>query len=249
MSSSFDGGKMLVFAHRGASGGAPENTMAAFKQAIEKGSDGVELDIHLTADGKVVVIHDATVDRTSDGKGEVAYRNYGELARLDMAARWKGSTWGAQRIPLLEEVIECVIPAGLLMNIEIKGGKASPALAERAVGIIRSYDAMDRVVFSSFDPSQINKVRTLVPSSRRALLSYFPPPLSLGKADDLWGCHPNHLLASKGAVERWHSEGMHVQLWTVNTKKSMQRALRMGADGIITNHPALALAVRDGKIS
>ena len=248
MSSSFDGAKMLVFAHRGASGGAPENTMAAFKQAIEKGSDGVELDIHLTADGKVVVIHDATVDRTSDGRGEVAYRNYSELAKLDMAARWKGSKWGAQRIPLLEEVIECVIPAGLLMNVEIKGGKASPMLAEQAVSIIKGYDAMDRVVFSSFDPLQLNKVRTLVPSSRRALLSYFPPPVSAGKADDLWGCHPYHMLVSKGTVQKWHLEGMHVQLWTVNTKKDMQMAIRIGADGIITNHPALALAVREGKI-
>ena len=147
------------------------------------------------------------MDRTSDGRGEVAYRNYSELAKLDMAARWKGSKWGAQRIPLLEEVIECVIPAGLLMNVEIKGGKASPMLAEQAVSIIKGYDAMDRVVFSSFDPLQLNKVRTLVPSSRRALLSYFPPPVSAGKADDLWGCHPYHMLVSKGTVQKWHLKG------------------------------------------
>lgn len=248
MSNLEDMGKMMIYAHRGASGAAPENTLAAFHQAVEKGADGIELDVHLSADGKVVVIHDARIDRTSNGTGEVAYMNYSELIKYDMAAKWKGSKWEAQRIPLLDEVVDIAISSGLLLNIELKGGKASPMLAEETIKIIRERGIEDRVILSSFDIDQLRRARLALPTSRRALISFFPPQPSLGLVDDLWGCHPNHSLTTKAAVSRWQTSNMHVQLWTVNTKEAILRALRLGVDGIITNHPALAVTIRQGKI-
>lgn len=238
----------MIFAHRGASEGAPENTMAAFSQAIEKKADGVELDVHLSADGKVVVIHDDRLDRTSDGTGQVAYMNYDELTKYDMAAKWKGAKWGKQRIPLLEEVIDLVIPEGLRVNIELKGGRASPMLADEAVRIVKEKSAEDKVVFSSFDPAQLERVRLLMPGVRRASLSWLMPTVQYGRSNDLWGCHPNYLFASKIRIDSWHDAGMCVTLWTVNTKQEMIRAMKIGADGIITNHPALAVSIREGKI-
>jgi len=242
------GGGMMVFAHRGASGAAPENTLAAFEQAAEKGADGVELDVHMSADGKVVVIHDSRLERTSDGSGEVAYMNYAELEKFDMGARWKGSPWGFQRMPLLEEVIDLAKSTGMMLNIELKGYKANPALAEAVARIVSERGFADRSIFSSFDIGQLRRMKVALPQSRLAYITFFPPQPQLGTAEDLWGCHPNHSLTTKLSVRKWQEAGMHVQLWTVNSKDAILRAIRIGVDGIITNHPALALSIKEGKI-
>lgn len=241
-------GGMMVFAHRGASGAAPENTMAAFEQAAEKGADGIELDVHMSADGKVVVIHDSRLERTSDGSGEVAYMNYTELEKFDMGARWKGSPWGFQKMPLLEEVIDLASSTGLMLNIELKGYKANPALAETVARIVSKKGFEDRAIFSSFDIGQLRRMKVALPKSRLAFITFFPPQPQLGTVEDLWGCHPNHSLTTKLSVKKWQEAGMHVQLWTVNSKEAILRAIRIGADGIITNHPALALSIKEGKI-
>lgn len=240
---------MMVFAHRGASGAAPENTMAAFQQAIEKGADGVELDVHLTADGKAVVIHDKTIDRTSDGKGEVSSMSYDRIMQYNMAAKWKGSDWGVQRIPLLEEVIDCVVPAGLMINIELKGKKGAPELAEEVSRVVVRKGAANTVMYSSFDAVQLRRMGELMPGSKRALISFLPYPAGIANKEGLWGCHPHYLLTTKAAVDAQHAAGMHIQLWTVNSKPAIKRALIMKSDGIITNHPALAVAIRDGRLN
>ena len=241
-------GRMMVFAHRGASGAAPENTMAAFEQASEKGADGIELDVHMSADGEVVVIHDARLERTSDGSGEVAYMNYAELEKFDMGAKWKGSPWGFQRIPLLEEVISLAKSTDMMLNIELKGYKANPRLAEATAKIVQENGFEADVIFSSFDIGQLRRTKVALPQARLAYITFFPPQPQLGVAEDLWGCHPNHSLTTKLSVRKWQEAGMHVQLWTVNSKEAILRAIRIGVDGIITNHPALALSIIGGKI-
>ena len=240
---------MMVFAHRGASGAAPENTLAAFNQAIEKGADGVELDVHLTSDGKAVVIHDPTINRTSDGKGEVASMSYNVLRSFNMGARWKGSDWGIQRLPLLEEVIDCVVPSGLMVNIELKGSEGTPRLAEEVARVVKEKGASDMVMFSSFDAYQLKAIGELIPDSRRAILTFFPYPAKRAKAEGLWGCHPHHLLTSRAAIDSYHEAGLRIQLWTVNTKPALKGAFLNKADGVITNHPALAVAIREGRLN
>lgn len=249
MNGSYERHRMMVFAHRGASGAAPENTLAAFQQAIEKGADGVELDVRLTSDGKAVVIHDPTINRTSDGKGEVSSMSYNVLRSFNMAAKWKGSDWGVQRIPLLEEVIDCVVPSGLTVNIELKGAAGDPRLAEEAARVVRERRATDNVIFSSFDPYQLQVVGGLLPGSRRAILCFLPYPARRAKAEGYWGCHPHYLLTGRAAIDSYHSEGLYIQLWTVNTKPDLKRALSMKADGVITNHPAIAVAIREGRLN
>lgn len=246
--SATDRSSMKIFAHRGASGAAPENTIAAFEQAVEKGADGVELDVHLTADGKCVVIHDSRVDRTSDGAGEVAYMNYSELSRLNMSAKWKGSPWGFQRIPLLDEAVDIARTNNLILNVELKGYKANPRLAEEACRIVKDKGYEDMTIFSSFDIGQLRRAKVAIPKAKCAFITFFPPLAHLGIEEQLWGCHPNHSLTTKLAVRRWQEAGMHVQLWTVNSKEALLRAVRLGVDGVITNHPALALSIREGKI-
>ena len=250
MMSSIEGryGGMMVFAHRGASGAAPENTMAAFEQAAEKGADGVELDVHMSADGKVVVIHDSRLDRTSDGSGEVAYMNYAELEKFDMGAKWRGSPWGFQKMPLLGEVIDLARSTDMMLNIELKGYKANPGLAEAVARIVTDMGYEGRTIISSFDIGQLRRMKVALPHARLAYITFFPPQPQLGVLEDLWGCHPNHSLTTKLSVKKWQDAGMHVQLWTVNSKEAILRAIRIGVDGIITNHPALALSIKEGKI-
>ena len=140
---------MYVLAHRGYSGKAPENTMAAFELALAAGADGLELDVHITKDGEVVVIHDHTLERTTNGRGRVEELTYSELAQFD-AGSWFGEEFRGQRLPKLSEVCELIRGTDKIFNVELKTGVGFQTLTEKVAELIVAYDLVHKTIISSF---------------------------------------------------------------------------------------------------
>ncbi len=232
---------LLVTAHRGFSGKAPENTLASFRAAIDAGSDMIELDVHLTRDNEVVVIHDDTLERTTTGKGNVADKTLAELKSLD-AGVWFNPRFVGERIPTLAEVLT-LVRGRILVNIELKKGKNFPytmeELADRTLAVVEKAGMTDQVLFSSFAPAAIDRIR--VRNSR------LPVALIIDKAwakpDKPGGGTLYRTLNCRAAVlneeniRSAHAAGIKIHVWTVDTTEAMERFIALGVDGIITNHP------------
>ena len=158
-----------IIAHRGASGCSPENTIPAFRKAIEIGSNGIELDVHLTKDDKIVVVHDFNIDRTSNGKGYVKDYTLNELKKFDFGS-WYGEKFASVSIPTLEEVLELVKYYNWngLINIEIKNGPIFyPNIERKLIGIIRAYGLEENVIFSSFNHYSLKILKEIDPNIDR----------------------------------------------------------------------------------
>jgi glycerophosphoryl diester phosphodiesterase len=232
---------IVVTAHRGFSGQAPENTRAAFRAAIDAGSHMIELDVHLTRDNEVVVIHDDTLERTTNGKGNVAEKTFAELERLDAGA-WFNPRFAGERIPTLAEVLE-IARGRIRINIELKKGKNFPytmeELADRTLAVVEKAGMADQILFSSFDPAAINRIRKRNPRLSIALIVdkpwVKPEDPSGGTLYPMLSCRTSVL--NEENVRRAHAGGIKVHVWTVNTKEAMEKFIALGVDGIITNHP------------
>ena len=242
---------LAVIAHRGASAHAPENTLPAFQLALDMGADVIEMDLRLSADGRVVVIHDATVDRTTGGTGAVAELTLAELKALDagsaFAARSGGSPNGRIEIPTLEEVL-AAFPAARMM-VELKAGSGA-ALADSVARILARHGAGKRVIVVSFDSGYLRRFRRLAPgvatgagsgeTARFYLLHlvglhrwYRPQAEYLTVPESVRGTRivtPRFLRAAARL-------GMEVHVWTVDDADAMRRLAGMGVAGILTNHP------------
>lgn len=238
----------LIFAHRGASADAPENTLAAFKLALEQGADGIELDAKLTADGEVVVIHDRTVDRTTNGTGYVSQMTLAQLRQLDAGA-WKGAAFKGSTIPTLAEVLEA-FGNRLLINIELTNyGSPEDGLPEKAARLVQACQVEHSVLFSSFLPSNLTIIRQTLPQVPLAILAR-PGPAgwrnrsahSRETAPEF--LHPHFLDTSKRLIDRERSAGRQVTAWTVNHPFLMRRLMHAGVAGLITDNPRLGLQIR-----
>ena len=232
---------VMRIAHRGASGDglAPENTLAAIERAIEIGVDAVEIDIHLTADGHVAVIHDRTVDRTTNGAGPVDQMTLDELKRLD-AGGWFGKSFAGERVPTLQEVLDLVRWRALIL-IEAKTEEA----AEQAVTIIRSERAQSRVVMQSFiGPAvrSINRLDRRIPTAflmtgseanLRRRTGVVKRGLNLG-ANAL---ALRYTAATPDLVQMFLNRAMGFWVYTVDEPEEMREMIEMGVGGIITNFP------------
>ena len=228
----------LIFAHRGASGAAPENTLPAFRQAIEVGADGVELDVHLTSDGVPVVIHNETVDATTDGTGRVTEMTVAQVKTLDAGAHFD-PTFAETRVPTLEEVL-AEIGQRLLVNIELKpAGGRNAGLAPAVVEVVLQMGLENRIWFSSFKPHHLFQARqasSVIPCG----LLYSPlnpltPLFRLFTPHD--ALHPYHRMITPKLVERAHARGLRVSTWTVDDVAVAHRLADWGVDTIITNEP------------
>ncbi|MGQ9897065.1 MAG: glycerophosphodiester phosphodiesterase [Acidobacteriota bacterium] len=231
----------VVFGHRGAAGTRPENTHAGFWQAFAERADGIELDVRCCGSGEVVVIHDETVDRTSDGHtGRVAHLSLSELRRFDFGY---GKGFGRETIPTLEEVFTR-LPAGKLINVEIKNDDLHSHGEERAVAhLIAEFKLQERCLVSSFNPlvlwrlQQHNAYLSLAylyrPQSRW-YLRYLPITRWLR----LRALHPHHTLVTAHQVAQAHRQGLQVNTWTVNDEADLERVVNCGVDGIVTDYPA-----------
>ncbi len=235
----------LVIAHRGDKAYAPENTLAAFRQAAEKGAHGIEFDVKLTADGRVIVLHDQTVDRTTNGHGNVARLSLAALRTLEANVQFPGQFPG-ERVPTLEEVFEGV-GQRLHMNVELTN-YATPgdSLVEKVAALVKKHGLEARVLFSSFLVTNLKKAYTLLPDVPRGLLTYSGMlgwwGRKFGWHDKIYSAlHPYLTDTDQGMVDRVHAEGKRLHVWTVNQESDLKHMIGLGVDGIITDDPAKAL--------
>jgi glycerophosphoryl diester phosphodiesterase len=240
----------IIFAHRGASAYAPENTLAAFELAIAQQADAIELDVKLSADGQVVVIHDSTVDRTTNGKGKVKDMSLAELKALD-AGSFVSRNFSGEKIPTLEEVFEAV-GRRTFINVELKNyTNRRDDLVETVCMQVKKHQMQKRVMFSSFFPNALSKARSYLPDVPRGLLALNGLlgvwarsfGFSFGKYDAL---HPNLKDFTQQEVTRVHRLKRRVHVYTVNAEEDMRRLFKWGVDGIFTDDPQLAVKVRSG---
>ena len=237
---------ILVWAHRGASGIVPENTLQAFAKAVELGADGVELDIQMSADGEIVVIHDEMVDRTSDGKGWVKDFTLEQLRQLDVSYGHK--ELGHVCIPTMREVFELLKPTELTINIELKTGILDyPGMEEKILIMTREYAFEDRVIYSSFNHYSVLRMKAIDPS------------IKCGMLEESWLINAGAYVASTGVecfrpffknmtpenVAEVKSHGLEINTWTVNEEEDIREMFRVGVDSVIGNYPDLVNKIRN----
>lgn len=237
--------KPLVWAHRGASGYAPENTLAAFQKAVDLGADGVELDIQLTKDDQIVVIHDEMIDRTSDGKGWVKDYTLEELRAFNYN-RTKPEYKHAD-IPTMREVFELLKPTGLFINIEIKTGVVFyEKIEEKILALAKEMGMEDRVCYSSFNHYTVTRIHELKPDAEVGFL-YADGPIdmpSYGVKHGVNALHPAlYNLQYDGFVKECKEKGLKLNVWTVNERPYMEMCCQYDVDAIITNYPDIAKEV------
>jgi len=240
----------IVIGHRGDKLYAPENTLSSFKQAAEKGADGVEFDVKLTADQQVIVLHDPTVDRTTNGSGKVAKLSLEEIRRFDAGIQYPGK-FPNEKIPTLEEVFETV-GRRLFMNIELTNySTPNDGLVTKVVELVKNHGMENRVLFSSFFPWNLQKAGTLLPETPCALLTMRGWKGYLGRSFG-WrgGCaalNPFMTDVNAGLVFRVHTAGKRINAWTVTAEDDIKRMIGLGVDGIITGDPALTFRLLGRK--
>jgi glycerophosphoryl diester phosphodiesterase len=233
-----------VIAHRGDKMHAPENTLAAFKLAAEKGADAIEFDVQLTADGQVIVIHDQAVDRTTNGTGKVSGFLLEDLRDLDAGA-WFSEQFRGERLPTLEEVFETVSKR-LYMNVELKNYTTpGDSLASKVVELVKKHGVQDRMLFSSFLPHNLRKARLLLPEVSCGLLTMRGMWGSWGRTfgwrGEYFALHPNIADVNSDLIDRVHAAGKHVNVWTVTTEEDMKRMIGLGVDAIFTGDLEMTL--------
>jgi glycerophosphoryl diester phosphodiesterase len=240
----------LIFAHRGAAGTHPENTMESFIAAKKSGADGIELDVQLTKEGEMVVIHDETVNRTTNGKGFVKNFLLKDLQKLNASFNFKSfkSFIKVPHIPTLKEVFEWMKGNDLICNIELKTGKIEyPFIEEKVIQLIRDYHFEDRVIISSFNHYSIIRCFRLAPEIEIAPLysdGLFMPWI-YASSIHAKGIHPNIKVASDDIILSTMEYGIQVRPYTINKEKEMIRLLGLSCSAIITDYPEKAIQLRN----
>jgi glycerophosphoryl diester phosphodiesterase len=218
--------RVLRIGHRGAAGHAPENTLAAIQKGIALGADFVEIDVRRTADGVLVVLHDETVNRTTDGKGRVD--------RLSLQEVTKFNAGNDEHIPTLEEVLK-VIPgsAGLMLELKVKG------VAQQTVEAVREAGFKAPVIYASFLHDELAHVRAVDPEASLMVLFGRLPHAPVARAMQYGPSHVGlrHDTATRRLVDAFHRADLMVFVYTANTPGDIQRALSAGVDGVISNFP------------
>lgn len=254
----FAGPRPRVFGHRGAAGVAPENTLVSFSRALADGAPYLELDVRASADGEVVVIHDATVDRTTDGKGPVAALRLDELRRLDAGYRFTAPDGShpyrgrGVRIPTLAELLAAFPEARL--NIEVK--QEEPAIEAAVAAVLRAGGGTGRVLLAAENDVIIKRLRAAMPEAPTSFsagevaefvsvvvggeLDRYRPPAQALQIPPAYAGIP---LITAAHVAAAHRLGIEVHAWTINDEAEMEALLDLGVDGIVSDFPALAAKV------
>jgi glycerophosphoryl diester phosphodiesterase len=234
------------FAHRGFSGKYPENTMLAFEKAIEIGADGVELDVQLTKDEQVVIIHDETVNRTTGGEGRVQDYTYEELSKLDASYIYTGK-YGINKIPTLREYCEFVKDKDIVTNIELKTGIFEYlGIEEKVWDLIKEYKLEEKVIISSFNHFSILRMKKIAPNLKYGLLSE-TWLIDAGKYTHNMGVqcyHPLFRNLTNEVVKEIKQYGIEINTYTVNTEEDVRNLINKGIDIVIGNFPDMVNKVR-----
>lgn len=250
------GERPRVIAHRGFSGIAPENTLAALRAAMEIGADMVEFDVGLTSDGAVVLLHDETLERTTNGHGTLARTAWEDIRELD-AGSWFSAEFADERVPLLDDALS-LLRDQVLVNIEIKGeavtDHAQGGIADRVLELVRRNEMLDQVILSSFDPRALKHARQL--ERRVKTASLFEPgihgrmgPVEVMRDADSNGFNIAGSRLKKKMVCDSHRYGRPLAVYTVNDEKSAEKLVEMGVHAFFTDRPDVLIRFLAGRPS
>ena len=237
-----------IQAHRGASAYLPENTLEAFALAVEQGADGIELDIHLTKDGEIVVAHDERLERVSDGVGFVKDYTLAELKAMNFNKLFPELS--VCRIPTLGEVYHLMKQTEMTINVELKTTKFPYAeLPKKLIALEREYSISEQIIYSSFNHYSLAALKRLEPSAKIGLLysTAMIDPWVYANYVSAYAIHPNYavIAAFPETAAFCHENGIAVNVWTVDDPKTIACMIHYGVDTIITNKPDIALACRE----
>ena len=234
----------LILGHRGASGYAPENTLEAFRLAMQMGADGFELDVHMSRDGELVVIHDETLERTTNGKGLVRDHTLAQLQALDASCGMEA--YRGAKIPTLAQVFQLVQNTRHIVNVEIKTDEYFyPGIEQACVALAREMGVADRIIYSSFNHFTLLRLRELAPDAKLGMLfgDILLEPWEYAKALPVDYLHPMKMnMYLPGFAEHTQKAGYGINMWTINDPETMTLCLEKGV-GIITNYPDLAVSL------
>jgi glycerophosphoryl diester phosphodiesterase len=248
-----------IVGHKGAAGYAPENTLASIQIAMDLGADMIEIDVHYTKDGEVVVFHDETLERTTNGTGNVHEKTLAELKELD-AGSWKSPAFEGEKIPTLGEVIDLIHgKMGCIIDIKTKGHGYYDGFAERIVEIIDDRDAMSWCIIQSYDEqylehayekdSTIEIKKIMMGEDEAHLLSFYINAKSFtdhrNKHEFFSTLNPHFKSLSQRRIFRFHARGYKVYTYVVNERSDILKMLNMGVDGIITDYPDRVVEIRE----
>ena len=237
----------LIFAHRGSSGTHPENTMASFIEAIKVGADGIELDVHLTKDNQIIVMHDHTINRTTNGNGRIKDYTYQELQQFE-AGSWYRDEFRGERIPTLSEVLQLIQCTNLLVNIELKNDVVDYEDIETLVlQEIETFNLSNRAVISSFNHYSLNKIHAMNPQIECAILymEKLFKPVDYSRSLGATGLHPQFKLVDDDLIKEANRKHIPIRAYTVNFEHDMEALMKGGCTAIITDFPKRAIAVRN----
>ncbi len=234
--------KPVIEAHRGNSAYAPENTLTAFRQAMALSAPWIELDIHTAADGELIVMHDATVDRTTNGTGTIAEMTSAEIKCLDASYSFESQGTG-EPVPFLSEVIELVGSGPVSLNVEVKGVELGGTTAQRLVRLLRDAPNGQRHLISSFDLASLLAIRAVCPDMVLAMLGNGPPALEQARTHGFGWVHSHHEGVTAELVARAHDSGVKVMAWTVDDPARFGYFAELGVDKLCTNRPGDMLTV------
>lgn len=238
-----------IIAHRGANKRAPQNTIPAFKKAIELGTDGFETDVHLSKDGVPVICHNYTIDETSNGSGEIENMTLEELRQYDFGSyfdpKFEGTT-----LPTLDEFLDLAVGKGLkVLNIELKPEKDDArreTLVKKTLEAVEARGLSDILLISSFSKEILEYIKQINPKCKtaflypagykRAHLAVLPPYAAMEKMQ-CHAAHPHKLCIRGNFVKNAHAKGLQVNVWTVNESEDIRNMIQAGVDGIITDCP------------
>lgn len=237
---------LWTIAHRGASGHAPENTMAAFRRAVELGARFIETDLQITRDARIVAMHDVTLDRTTNGKGQVHLQSLEQIRTLDAGAWFEGvgTSFSGERVPTLGEVLDFGEKEDIIFYLEIKSGPAW-GVEHAVVGALRDKNASARVVLLSFDPAALDSVRRLDSTIMTGFLCEHPS----GDLVERTVRAGARQLVARGdlitpeVVDKARHAGLQVVAWTINEEEQMRRLIAIPVDGMITDYPDRLLKI------
>ncbi|MCJ7839369.1 glycerophosphodiester phosphodiesterase [Lederbergia sp. NSJ-179] len=238
----------IILAHRGSSGTKPENTMEAFIAAEQSGADGIELDVQLTSDGEIVVIHDTTVDRTTNGSGLVKDFTLTSLQKLKANDHFKHFFKKASRIPTLIEVFEWMKDNTCVCNIELKNNIIPYEDLEKKVAtLIRKYSYEKRMIISSFNHSSLQKMKEICPTVETAPLynQLLYKPWEYASTLKASGIHPKLRIMTDDMIKTTMEFGVRVRPYTVNKRKDMKRLFQLNCSAIITDYPEKAVRLKE----
>jgi len=243
-----------VISHRGANIYAPQNTLPAFQRSLQIGVDGFETDVHLSRDGTLVLCHNYTIDKTSNGKGSISQMTIGQLKAYDFGSYFSPK-FAETRIPTLREFLELIVSNGGLrvLNIELKSPRANEtSIVRDTIGLVREFDLFDSLLLSSFDPKLLAEAKQIDPTVKtgflyspnsKVMFRVFRNPLEVAKEIGADALHPFSMYVNADLVRKTHEAGMILNTWTINSPRAISRMASLGVDGIITDYPDVVKGV------